>query len=364
MATTPTNIAALPPGIATPDRVESRLGTLNFTDGVPDAATAQKLFDELDYVHAVQAFINGYAGREPTGAAQRDSEPPASTTTSSLRDLGVDGRQVPVPDGQCRHLLSVGLSGPEQRAAGHRDPAGDAGHHSTTCGGTGSRDFGFPGADRGLGGKYLLLPPGYTGDVPEGGFCASSPGRTTSSFLGRAFLQNNDPKPVDDIVKKTLKIYPYVPGGEGSSIAQLPEGTRTARRLEHSRPAPRLSRARGGSMNTIPPTDYTYWEMLNEAVQTHPADAMDPEIAGQIAAIGIVKGKPFNPDARMKKILTEAPAVANAASRAVSIAPRPSDGFGLLRRRFTMGERIVRGWLRLPDPAAGGHEGRRQAVSQ
>ena len=41
--------------------MESRLGPLNFTDGVPDAVTAQKLFDELDYVHAVQAFINGYA---------------------------------------------------------------------------------------------------------------------------------------------------------------------------------------------------------------------------------------------------------------------------------------------------------------
>ena len=81
-------------------------------------------------------------------------------------------------------------------------------------------------------------------------------------------------------------------------------------------------------MNTIPPSDFSFWEMLNEAVQAQPADAMDPEIAGQIAAIGIVKGKPFNPDARMKKILTEALAVANAASRAMSLAPRESEGFG------------------------------------
>jgi hypothetical protein len=44
----------------TPDSVETRLGTLNFKDGVPDAATSQKLFDELDYIHAVGAFINGY----------------------------------------------------------------------------------------------------------------------------------------------------------------------------------------------------------------------------------------------------------------------------------------------------------------
>ena len=68
-------------------------------------------------------------------------------------------------------------------------------------------------------------------------------------------------------------------------------------------------------MNTIPPSDFSYWEMLNEAVQSQPAEAMDPEIAGQIAAIGIVKGKPFNPDARMRKILNEALAVGNAAGR-------------------------------------------------
>ena len=68
--------------------------------------------------------------------------------------------------------------------------------------------------------------------------------------------------------------------------------------------------------------------MLNEAVQSQPADAMDPEIAGQIAAVGIVKGKPFSPDARMKKILTDALAVGNATMRAMSLAPRDSEGFG------------------------------------
>ena len=81
-------------------------------------------------------------------------------------------------------------------------------------------------------------------------------------------------------------------------------------------------------MNTIPPADFSYFEMLNEAVQMHAADVMDPEIAGRLAAIGIVKGKPFNPDARMKKILGEALAVGNAAMRAMSIGGRPSEGFG------------------------------------
>ncbi len=75
-------------------------------------------------------------------------------------------------------------------------------------------------------------------------------------------------------------------------------------------------------MNTIPPNDWTYYEMLNEVVQQEPATSLDPELMGPIAAIGIVKGKPFAPDARMKKILTEALATANATSRSLFMSPR------------------------------------------
>ena len=45
-----TTTAQMPQQITTPDRVESRLGTLTFEDGIPDNATDQKVFDELDYV--------------------------------------------------------------------------------------------------------------------------------------------------------------------------------------------------------------------------------------------------------------------------------------------------------------------------
>ena len=74
--------------------------------------------------------------------------------------------------------------------------------------------------------------------------------------------------------------------------------------------------------------------MLNDVVQQEPATALDPELMGPLAAIGIVKGKPFEPDERMKKILTEAAAVGNATSRSLFMHPRdPSwfyyPGFGL-----------------------------------
>ncbi len=72
------------------------------------------------------------------------------------------------------------------------------------------------------------------------------------------------------------------------------------------------------SFNTIPPNDFSYFQMLDKLVQLEPATSFDPELLGQRAAIGIAKGHPFNPDARMKSILTDAAAVGNAAGRSLN----------------------------------------------
>jgi hypothetical protein len=78
----------------------------------------------------------------------------------------------------------------------------------------------------------------------------------------------------------------------------------------------------GKTVNTVPPNDWHFYEMLNEIVQQEPATSLDPELMGSVAAIGIVRGRPFAPDARMKKIMTEALAVGNAASRSLFMNPR------------------------------------------
>jgi len=49
----------MPPGVAIPDQVETRLGTLRFDNGVPDRATTDKLYDNLDFQRAVQAYLLG-----------------------------------------------------------------------------------------------------------------------------------------------------------------------------------------------------------------------------------------------------------------------------------------------------------------
>ena len=74
--------------------------------------------------------------------------------------------------------------------------------------------------------------------------------------------------------------------------------------------------------NTVFPNDFSFYETINQIIQEEPLDFLDPENRGVLAAIGIVKGKPFNPDERMKKLLTEAVAIGNAYARANTIEPR------------------------------------------
>ena len=139
-------------------------------------------------------------------------------------------------------------------------------------------------------------------------------------------MQNDDPKPTVALVKKTLKIYPYTSGAFGTSIATTLEG-RVKLAVNPPTPATKFIEASGKAFNTIPPTDYTFYETINALVQEELAVVLDPELMGQLAAIGIVKGKPFAPDARMKKILTDAVNVANATARTLNMNPRESEGF-------------------------------------
>ena len=100
------------------------------------------------------------------------------------------------------------------------------------------------------------------------------------------FLENNDPKPTVENIKKNLKIYPYTPGGVGTSIATALDGKV---RLSKNLPIPetKFVEGSGKAFNTIPPGDYGFFEMLNENVQQEPATSYDVELAGQLAAIGI-----------------------------------------------------------------------------
>jgi hypothetical protein len=80
--------------------------------------------------------------------------------------------------------------------------------------------FALPSPDRGEGGRYLFVPPGYTGELPERGFFVQKMRTTLATMLGRSFLENSDPKSVAALIKKTLKAIVIFPVDTAQVSAQ------------------------------------------------------------------------------------------------------------------------------------------------
>ncbi len=295
----------LPPGVASPDTVDTRFGALKFFDGVPDQASTEKIYDNLDFQRAVQAYL--LALPAVNQAADRNgilAMGPANTTVPIWEQL-VDSRTVGLTfnDNTPYTWFWIDLhNGPlvveaPPKVLGLSD---DIWYHWTG-------DIGFTGPDHGKGGKYLFLPPGYKGEAPDGYF-VMRPGSFITWVVWRSFLDNGDPKPGVDLVKKVMKIYPLASAGK---------------------PPPELKFVdmSGLPFNMINPADYRFWEILNEVVQSEPTDTVDSTTLGFWASVGIEKGKPFAPDARMKTILTEAAAAGDATARALFYRMREKEGY-------------------------------------
>lgn len=134
-------------------------------------------------------------------------------------------------------------------------------------------DLGLPGPDRGEGGKYLIVPPDYDGALPEGTFNVAHAKTNTIVWFGRSYLKDgSDPKPVVKTIRETLKVYPYTPGGEGTPVADFLTGKAPLAPVKQP-PATVFHEGSGKVMNTVPPNDWTFYEMLNEVVQREPATA-------------------------------------------------------------------------------------------
>jgi hypothetical protein len=167
-------------------------------------------------------------------------------------------------------------------------------------------DVGNAGPDKGQGGRYLLLPPGYAGAIPDGYFVLRS---RTYGNLGafRGFLVDGDPRPGLESIKKNLKVYPLACAAEA--------------------PPMHFVNISGASLNMIPANDASFFEQVASVVQEEPLEAVDQETRGLLAAIGIKKGQRFAPDARMQRILAEAAAVGNATARAIVFNTRQREAY-------------------------------------
>jgi len=295
-----------PAGIASPDKVETRLGTLNFFDGFPDKASVEKLYDNLDFQRAVQAYLLAL--------------PPVSQAANrnAIRELGPANTVVPIFE-QLMDSRSIFLTANTNTVYSwawldlSKGPLvlevppkvlgaiNDMWYRWVI-------DLGITGPDKGAGGKYLILPPGYKGEVPKEGYIAVVQSPTFNLWIPwRSFLVDGDPKPGVDLVKKFTKVYPL------SQAANPPHMT--------------FVDMSGKPFNTVAPADYRFWELLNQVVQEEPTESLDQIRLGYYASIGIQKGKPIAPDARMKKILTEAAAVGDATARAIAFHTRDKEAY-------------------------------------
>jgi hypothetical protein len=152
-------------------------------------------------------------------------------------------------------------------------------------GGKFAGDVGLPGPDAGKGGKFLLLPPGYTGEVPADHYVYRSSTNNVFIFL-RAFYQ--DP----------TNLTPAVALIEQSRIYPL-NGKATAKPMV-------FPDASGVPANLLPVSDGSAFDQLKQLVDSEGASLADPDSLGMLAALGIVKGQPFRPDARTRTILDRA----------------------------------------------------------
>ncbi len=291
--------------ISTPDKVNTSIGELKFFDGVPTDATVKKVYDNLDRMRGVQVFLNTLPGasmyRLRAGNAKigvdKANKVAISAQLLDSKSLYLTANTSTL---YAQVFLDTEIDGPTviEIPPGMLGLINDSWFRYVA-------DLGVIGADKGKGGKYLVLPPGYKGDVPSGYFVVRPKTLWVWAFVRGSTAKGLEPEV--EMMKSKMKVYPL-------AKAKNP-------------PETEFIDISGLSYNTISPNDFSFYEDLNQLIQKEPIDSLDPETRGLVASIGIVKGKPFKPDARMKKLLTEAVAIGNATARAILFQPREKAAF-------------------------------------
>jgi len=297
----------IPESVLTPDEVKTRFGTLEFFDGIPTKETAEALFENLDLNRGVQAFLDGM---------------PASNFEAGRAGHIALGQkmanQVVIFDG----LMDLERDGPTVVEI----PAGTGPGIMVDSFTRNIIDMGPPGPHRGQGGKFLILPPGYDeasieGLVPQGVYTVAQSRSYAVWLLLRGFLKDGKPDYSSQLFRNGIKIYPL------STAVNQPE-------ME-------FINGTGRDFNTVHSANYKFYEELHAVINREPIQFLDPELRGHFASIGIQKGKPFAPDERMKKILTQAALLGNATVRALFWYERDQSEFlyeGSYWKRGMIGE--------------------------
>jgi hypothetical protein len=290
--------SALAQQLPTTGTIDSRLGKLELNNGFPTEATVKKLYDDIDFQRASQAYLWGlpliamvqWQGeqRDKFGAGNLDyvdyltfkdklglltanATTPYVMAFPSMKDTGP--LVVEVPAG----AMAGGIVDFWQRPL---------------------TDTGQTGPDKGAGGKYLVLGPDDPDMKPEGYYVVRSP--TVNIWSGHRALDPDPAKAKAAIAG--LRIYPY-------SQRDNPPPTR------HVSPD-------GRKWSGEQPRGLAYWEALARVIDEEPVLERDRIMLGMLQPLGIEKGKPFRPSERQKQILIEASQVGELMARTISLEKR------------------------------------------
>lgn len=303
----------IPEWVLTPDKVETKLGTLEFFDGIPNEKAAAALFYNLDLNRALQVILNGMpASNFEAGRAGHIALGQDKANQAIIFDGLMDSKSLFLTGNAGTVYFTTFLDLERDGPTVVEIPGGSGPGIMIDSFSRNVVDMGPPGPHRGQGGKFLILPPGYEkadfdGIIPQGVYTIAESRSYAVWVLLRGFLKDGKPDYSSQLFRNGIKIYPL------SAAANPPEMEFIA--------------GTGKDFNTVHAANYHFFEELHTVIDREPLEFLDPELRGLFASIGIQKGKPFAPDEQMKKILEQAAKLGNATARALFWYERNQDEF-------------------------------------
>jgi hypothetical protein len=284
--------------------VETRIGKLDFEHGVPTKETVAKLYDEMDFQRACQAYLwalpaVSFAQSEMNGefvSGGRDGDVVISEGYRNVLAILTPNVTTPYVTG----ILDLAKTGPVVIVV----PAGLIAGSAMDFWQRPLTDFGVTGPDKGQGGKYLLVGPGQ--DAPE---MKDATVLRSSTFGVMFFYRSLDPDPAKaEALNRGVRVYPWNQRENPPAMRYL---TPDSNKVAQVTPMPR---------------GMEYWERLAAVIEHEPVQDRDRFFLAMLRPLGIEKGKRFQPDERQKKILAEAAFVGEAMAKANSFDNRFAGG--------------------------------------
>lgn len=173
----------LPSSNITPDKVQTQFGALEYRDGAPSKTTVDKVYDNLDFTHGLEAFVNAYQGASTYAIRRGLNQAGVADNTVIIFSSFMDSKSLFLTaNADVVYYVAIldATKGPlvletPPYALGIID---DMWFQWVT-------DFGLAGPDRGTGGRFLLVPPGYTGKLPESGYIIRKMHTYRALMIGR-----------------------------------------------------------------------------------------------------------------------------------------------------------------------------------